>query len=236
VKSKKLPKGAAIAMIVGGDVVLLLMGWFLLVSPQRSTAQSIARSVAATEAQLVEAKKPVVQPTGPVQPQQPEIRTAYLYKLAKAMPMSADMPNLLLELSQVVRSSGVQLSSIAPSPPDPTGTTGVTIAVSGDFYSLNDLLYRLRNQVSVRKGTLDVSGRLFTITSVSLTPTGVGKTLNGAISLNTYTFGAGAAAAAAAAAATAAAPASTDTTGTSTDATTTGETTPSASANAAIGP
>ena len=49
-------------MIVGGDILLLLIGWFLLVSPQRSTAQSIARSVRRREAQIVEARKPVVQP------------------------------------------------------------------------------------------------------------------------------------------------------------------------------
>src|SRR5690348_2411609 len=106
-KGRKIPRGAAIAMIVGGDIVLLLMGWFLLVSPQRSTAKSIARSVAATQVQIVEAQKPLTQKTAQAPPKQPEIRTAYLYKLSKAMPMTQDMPNLLLELSDVVRKSGV---------------------------------------------------------------------------------------------------------------------------------
>ena len=78
-KGKKLPRGAAIGLIVAGDIVLLMMGWFLLVSPQRSTAGSIARSVAATEGQIAEARKPVTEPSAAVQPKQPEIRTAYLY-------------------------------------------------------------------------------------------------------------------------------------------------------------
>jgi Tfp pilus assembly protein PilO len=224
---RKLPKGATVAMIVGGDVLLLLMGWLLLVSPQRSTAQSIARSVQATEAQIIEARKPIVQLKAPKAPSQPEIKTAYLYKLSKAMPMTQDMPNLLLELSQVVRNSGVQLTSLSPAPPDPTGTTGVTLAVSGDFYSVTDLLYRLRGLVAVHDGALDVSGRLFTIKSIGLTPTGAGKALNGSIQLTTYTFGAQAAAAQAAAAAVA--PAATDT-ATSTD------TTASASADAGVSP
>jgi Tfp pilus assembly protein PilO len=224
---RKLPKGATLAMIVGGDVLLLLMGWLLLVSPQRSTAQSIARSVQATEAQIIEARKPVVQPKGPKAPTQPEIKTAYLYKLSKAMPMTQDMPNLLLELSQVVRNSGVQLTSLSPAPPDPSGTTGVTLAVTGDFYSVTDLLYRLRGLVAVHDGALDVSGRLFTIKTIGLTPTGAGKALNGSIQLTTYTFGAQAAAAQAAAAAVT--PAATDT-ATSTD------TTASASADAGVSP
>jgi Tfp pilus assembly protein PilO len=226
-RGRKIPKGAAVAMIVGGDILLLLMGWLLLVSPQRSTAKSIARSVQATEAQIIEARKPVVQPKAVKPPTQPEIKTAYLYKLSKAMPMTQDMPNLLLELSQVVRNSGVQLTSLSPAPPDPSGTTGVTLAVTGDFYSLTDLLYRLRGLVAVHDGALDVSGRLFTIKTIGLTPTGAGKTLNGSIQLTTYTFGAQAAAAQAAAAA-AAAPATTDTTAT--------DTTASASADAGISP
>jgi Tfp pilus assembly protein PilO len=223
---RKIPRGAAIGMIVGGDILLLLMGWFLLVSPQRSTAKSIQTSVLATQAQIEEARKPITQPGPITQPKQPEIKTAYLYKLSKAMPMTQDMPNLLLELSQVVRTSGVDLASIAPSPPDATGMTGITLAVSGDFYSLTDLLYRLRTMVSVHDGALDVTGRLFTIKSVGLTPSGTGKTINGNIALNTYTFGA----ASAAAAAPAVAP-STDTSSTDTSST---DTTASASADAGI--
>jgi Tfp pilus assembly protein PilO len=229
-KGRKLPKGAALAMIVGGDILLLLMGWLLLVSPQRSTAQSIVRSVQATEAQIIEARKPVVPSKAAKPPTQPEIKTAYLYKLSKAMPMTQDMPNLLLELSQVVRNSGVQLTSLSPSAPDPSGSTGVTLAVTGDFYSVTDLLYRLRGLVAVHDGALDVSGRLFTVNSIGLTPTGAGKTLNGSIQLTTYTFGAQAAAAQAAAAAPVT-PASTDTTATATT-----QTTASASADAGVSP
>jgi Tfp pilus assembly protein PilO len=227
-KIGKLPKGATVAMIVGGDVLLLLMGWLLLVSPQRSTAQSIARSVQATQAQIIEARKPIIQPRAVRPPTQPEIKTAYLYKLSKAMPMTQDMPNLLLELSQVVRNAGVQLTSLSPALPDPSGATGVTLAVTGDFYSVTDLLYRLRGLVAVHDGALDVAGRLFTIKSIGLTPTGAGKALNGSIQLTTYTFGAQAAAAQAAAAA-AATPPSADTSA-STD------TTATASADAGVSP
>ena len=197
------------------------------VSPQRSTAASIARSATATEVQVQEAKRPAPDQSTITQPKQPEIRTAYLYKLSKAMPMTTDMPNLLLELSQVVQSAGVKLNSISPTPPDVTGTTGITLTVSGDFYSLTDLLYRLRNLVTVRDGVLDVSGRLFSVTSVGLTPSS-GRSLDANLSLSAYTFSDAAAAAAALPATT---PASTSTTDTSTGATTT--TAPSASADAA---
>ena len=210
--------------------MLLVLGWFLLVSPQRATAKSNAQATQATLVQIEQVKLADTKASEPVvQPKQPEIRTAYLYKLSKAMPLTTDMPNLLLELNQVVRSTGVQLSSIAPAPTDPTtGATLITLSVSGDFYSVTDLLYRLRTLVAVRNGGLEVSGRLFSITSVGLTPSGTGRILNASVTLDAFTFGAAAQAASAAAA-----PAPADTTGTSTGATTT--TTPSASADTAIG-
>jgi Pilus assembly protein, PilO len=223
----KLSRGAAVAAIVGGDLVLLALGWFILVGPQRSTAQSIARSADATEVQVQQAKAPAV--SNPfVQPKQPEIRTAYLYKLSKAMPMSQDMPNLLLELNQVVRSSGVQLTSISPAAPDATGTSSITLAVGGDFYSLTDLLYRLRSLVAVHNGSLDVAGRLFSIKSVGLTPTGAGRQLNASIQLNAFTFGPGTLSPTAGVAAT---PTDTSSTTTTSDTTTT-----SASADSAVQP
>ena len=229
-RGKKTPKGTAIALIVGGDLILLVLGWFLLVSPQRATAKSNAQATQATLVQIEQVKLADTKASEPVvQPKQPEIRTAYLYKLSKAMPLTTDMPNLLLELNQVVRSTGVQLSSIAPAPTDPTtGATLITLSVSGDFYSVTDLLYRLRTLVAVRNGGLEVSGRLFSITSVGLTPSGTGRILNATLTLDAFTFGAAAQAASAAAP-----PAPVDTTGTSTGATTT--TTPSASADTAIG-
>jgi Pilus assembly protein, PilO len=228
VKGKKLPRGAAIGLIVAGDIVLLLMGWFLLVSPQRSTAKSIARSVSATEGQIAEARKPVVQPGAAVQPKQPEIRTAYLYKLSKAMPMTTDMPNLLLELNQVVREAGVQLSSLSPSATDTTGTSTITLTVTGDFYSLTDLLYRLRSLVTVHNGGLDVAGRLFAVKSVGLSPTGTGRELNASIQLNAFTFGG-----AATATPVLPTPAPADTSGSTASTTTT---TSGAAADSAIGP
>jgi hypothetical protein len=187
----RISRSGAIAAIVAGDLLLLVFGWFLLVGPQRSTAASIKRAAAAAEAQAAQVSAELSASTTPVtQPQQPEIKTAYLYKLSKAMPMTTDMPNLLLELNQVVQQSGVQLSSISPSPPDLTGTSAITLSVTGDFYSLTDLLYRLRSLVSVHSGALDVSGRLFSVQSVALTPTGAGRDLTASISLNAYSFGA----------------------------------------------
>ena len=220
-KGRKLPGKAAIGLIVGGDLLLLLVGWFLLIGPQRATASSIASATAAAEAQLVEAKRPVVTVKPPAAVQQPEIQTAALYNLAKAMPSTVDQPSLLLELDQVARGAGVSLGTISLGTPtlDPGGTFStvtINLTFDGDFYSITDMLYRLRTLVSVRNGSLQTSGRLFSVGTVGLTPGGAGSgtMLSATLSVIAYVFG-GAPAAVAAPPVTPAAT-STDTTQTTT--------------------
>jgi hypothetical protein len=222
VNIKKLPPKATIGLIIGGDLLLLLVGWFLLIGPQRATASSIALATAATEAQLIEAQKPVVIPKPPAAVVQPVIQTADLYSLAKAMPSTVDQPTLLLELDQIARSAGVTVTSIGFTGPQQAlgatfGTVGISMAISGDFYSITDMLYRLRSQVGVRNGTLQTSGRLFSVGSVGITPAGAsgGAALSVTLAITAFVYGAPAAAAAALATPP---PPSTDTTQTATTA------------------
>jgi Tfp pilus assembly protein PilO len=167
----------------------------------------------------------------PAAVQQPEIKTADLYSLAKAMPSTVDIPNLLLELDQVARSAGVTLSSISPGAPAPSSTGGfstvsINLSFSGDFYSLTDMLYRLRSLVAVRNGALQTSGRLFSVGTVALAPAGSGGQLNATVTVDAYVYGA-------APGATAVAPVTPAATGTDTTGTTT---TAAPSADVAPGP
>jgi hypothetical protein len=196
VKGRKLPGKAAIGLIVGGDLLLLLVGWFLLIGPQRATASSIAAATAAAETQLVQAKRPVLPVKPPAAVQQPEIQTAGLYGLAKAMPSTVDQPSVLLELDQVARSAGVSLGMISfgTETLDSGGafsTVTINLTFDGDFYAVTDMLYRLRTLVSVRNGSLQTSGRLFSVGMVGLTPGGAdsGTKLAATLTLVAYVYG-----------------------------------------------
>ena len=81
------------------------------------------------------------------------------------MPSDNDIAGVLLELSRVAAETGIVFEQIIPqatvaaggSPPaDP-------IVFTGNFYSLSDFLYRLRNLVSVQRGRLLANGRLFAV-------------------------------------------------------------------------
>ena len=186
---KPLPKWAPIAGIVVGALLVGLGGWKFVVSPQNTKAASLQEQTASVQTQIAQnlaaaaaAKNTAAAPTQP-------IRIADLYKLAKAMPSDQDIPDLLIELSRVTKEAGVEVTTLSPTTSDTTtGTVPVTLNVTGDFYSITDLLYRLRNLVWVRNGALQATGRLFSIDTVNLTPTS-GKTVTAAISMHAFVYG-----------------------------------------------
>ena len=100
----------------------------------------------------------------------PKIRSADLFRLAKAMPSQADMSGVLLQLNQIAADTGITFQSIAPQNSVPiTGYQAVPIQLTfeGNFYSLVDFLFRLRNLVDVEHGQLNATGRLFAIDTLS---------------------------------------------------------------------
>jgi len=162
---KSLPPGALIGIMVGAVLVFGLAGWFLLVRPQGAKVTSL-------KAQATEAKAKIDayhQQVAAVRAA-PKIEVADVYRLAKAMPDRLDMPDLLLELSQLARDTGIRFDSISPQAVAPIGSYAVvpiSVMFQGNFYNLADFLYRLRSLVSVHAGRLDATGRLFSVDTLT---------------------------------------------------------------------
>jgi type IV pilus assembly protein PilO len=219
VKLKKpLPRAAGLAMIGVGGLLLLVVGWLLVVSPQKHKAANLKQQAAAVRQKIADelAQAAVAKSATAA----PKIKVADVYRLAKAMPSIDDMPDILLELNQTAKAAGVDLLSLSPSASSTAATGGpystipLALNVTGDFYTITDLLYRLRNLVYVRNGTLEANGRLFSVNNVSIGPGQTGRQLNATISVDTYVYGGGAASSTAV-------PAGTSTTTTTTTSTTT---------------
>jgi hypothetical protein len=161
VKKRKLSPAATAAIGAAGVLVIALAGWFLLISPQRSRAADLDKQIADVEAQISTARSAQMEATN-FEP----IRAADLFRLTKAMPADNDMAGVLLELSRVAGETGIVFESIIPGATSPAGTFRVQpidVVFNGDFYSLSDFLYRLRNLVAVQKGRLIANGRLFAV-------------------------------------------------------------------------
>jgi Tfp pilus assembly protein PilO len=155
--------------IVAAVLLLLLgAGYMLVVSPQHAQAAKVQTQVAAEQTQIAVRRAQLRKGLRP-----PEIKTADLFRLARAMPDREDMPGIILTLSQVAREAGIKFQLLEPTTDASTTSSGsyrtvrLHLLFNGDFYGLSDFLYRVRNLVAVRDGTLDASGRLFNVDTVT---------------------------------------------------------------------
>jgi Tfp pilus assembly protein PilO len=187
----KLRIEAKIALLAGGVLLGLVAGWFLVVAPKRHDASTLKQQIADTRDQISVAQG-VKTPTAP-----PPIRVADLFKLSRAMPNTADIPGVILQLSSVAAETGVKFESITPHDPVSYGAyqqVAVDLAFEGRFYDLSDFLYRLRNLVGVHNGVLDATGRLFTVDSITFNQgTDSFPQVKATLTVSAYVFGDGSA-------------------------------------------
>ncbi|MGH2933559.1 MAG: type 4a pilus biogenesis protein PilO [Gaiellaceae bacterium] len=187
----RLPKQGKLVLVGVGAILVLLIGWMLLLAPKQKQIASLHAETAAAQQQIADDLSRAA--TARSASSAPTIKVADVYKLATAMPSITDMPDLLLELDQVAKSSGVTLDSITPSQPQDSNdgymSLALNLSVTGNFYGLTDLLFRLRNLVYVRSGALEANGRIFSIDGVQLTPSQ--SSISASISLTTYVYGSG---------------------------------------------
>jgi type IV pilus assembly protein PilO len=188
---KPLPPAALIGVIVGAVLVFGLAGWFLLVRPQGAKVKDLKRQAADVQ-QKIDAYHQQVTAAKSA----PKIEVADVYRLAKAMPTKTDMPDLLLELSQLARDTGIRFESISPQPSAAIGSYTVlpiSVTFNGNFYNLADFLYRLRSLVTVHAGRLDATGRLLAVDTLTFNESPLHfPQIQATLVIDAFVFGAGA--------------------------------------------
>ena len=186
-----LGPGALIGIIVGSVLVVGLAGWFLLVRPQGAKVTDLK-----TQATEVQAKIDAYRQQVAAARAVPKIEVADVYRLAKAMPDRADMPDLVLELSQLARDTGIRFDSITPQQIAPIGSymvLPISVTFQGNFYNVADFLYRLRSLVSVHAGRLDATGRLFSVDTLTFNESTLKfPQIQATLVIDAFVYGAGA--------------------------------------------
>jgi hypothetical protein len=152
-----------IAAVLAVALVALLV-YVVVVSPQRSRASQLEDEIATAQVELgrLRAAEARVE-------DEPTVPVANVARLKKAMPDRTNMPGLLLQLARVARETGIAFDSITPSEPVPVSgyqKVPVNLVFQGNFFALNDFLYRMRNLVQVREDRLRVDGRLFAVDAI----------------------------------------------------------------------
>jgi hypothetical protein len=195
-RAQKLSPRTQIGLVAGGVFVMLLLGYFILVSPQKGKASSLSKEIDTTNAQILTARE-LSKQSRAVEP----IKVASLFRLTKAMPNDTDMAGILLQLNLVASQAGISFDSIQPGGSAPLGgyqVVPITLAFTGNYYGLVDFLQRMRNLVDVQNGELDANGRLFAVQTINF---GQAKTgfpeITATLTVNAFVYGTGAPATAA---------------------------------------
>jgi Tfp pilus assembly protein PilO len=162
-KDKLTPKVVATLTAVA-VVAAALIGWFGLVSPQRSEASSLDQKIQETQTQLVVAK-------ADAKPGSRAKAGATRRSLRRAMPQRVAMPAMLQQLVRVAKRTGVRLDSVTPQPATTLqgyDAVPMDVVVGGRYLPIQRFLHRLRVQARVAGNQVHSSGRLFSVETVSL--------------------------------------------------------------------
>ena len=168
------------------NVLVLVLGWVVLISPQRHDAATVAAQEQVVEGQLAAL-------TGSQgSNKQPAIHTADLYTLGTALPSQLDQPDLLFELDRLATASNVKILGLSPQAPVAATTNytvqPISLSLTGTYFHLTSFLRSLRVLVSKQQGRLIVNGPLFAVTAVALAP-GTDKGEVATVAMAAYYYG-----------------------------------------------
>jgi hypothetical protein len=160
-----------------------VVGYLAAVRPQRAHAGRLSAQIDAAQAQLVvlEESRSTARALSP----------AELYQLARAMPVSDDMPDVLLDLDRAAATAHAQLVAVRPSPDTtlPGGSSAVplTVVVGGSYAHVTAFLRNVRHAVRLGHDGIVATGRLFEVDGVQLS-LGDGNAVVGTLQMNAFDY------------------------------------------------
>jgi Tfp pilus assembly protein PilO len=185
----RLSKRTALAIAAVGVLAVVLVGWFALVSPQRSKASELDGKISEsrTALQLAEAL------TRGDQQRQTEAEARVL---VKAMPSETQMSQILRQLSSAAKATRVRVNSVTPSAAAPLAgyeAVPMSVVVEGRYLGIANFLGRLRTLVAVGPEKVKAKGRLYSVDSVQFVGGEDQSFLQATMTLNAYRYGGAAA-------------------------------------------
>ena len=170
--------------------------WMLVLTPKREEAAAIDKQISAKQAQLAQAEAEVADYDHARSAY--KVNYSMVARLGKAVPADDDVRSLLVQINSAADHSGVDFRTInvgsgsgassadpaaagaaaGATPPPGASTVGTagfstmpfSFGFKGNFFELGEFFNRLDRFVAVKGGTLDVTGRLLLLNSITLTP------------------------------------------------------------------
>jgi Tfp pilus assembly protein PilO len=183
------PATRQIVTIAGLGLFALIVaaaGFVLVIKPQRTKISTTNAKILAAQTQLDSLKQ------GPAKA--PAIRASDLFSLTRAMPEIDDMPGVVVDLSQIAKSTRMQLVGIRPASrvalADGSSAVPMTVTLNGNWKGLSAFLRTMRRRVSLVAGKPVVGGRIYNVDNVQITSGTKPFELQAVLTMNAFDYGA----------------------------------------------
>ncbi|MFL5927308.1 MAG: type 4a pilus biogenesis protein PilO [Gaiellaceae bacterium] len=175
----------ALLLSIAALLILVLAGWYAIVSPERSKAAALMTQIGDANVKLDTTKAFLRSPTA-------HQSAAQLRRLRIALPDDPRMSDILRQLAWAAGVSGVRIVGITPSAPVPSnGAQAVPIglSVTGHYFRLAKFMHLLRTRAEVKNGKVHAAGRLYAIDNISFSGGADGGLLTATLALNAFVYG-----------------------------------------------
>jgi Pilus assembly protein, PilO len=162
---KKLDARLALLLTVVAALVVLLVGWFGLISAQRSKASNADTQIAQHQDQLT-AEQALLATSSKA------TADAQLRAAEKVLPNDPRMSQVVREIQSASVTSSTQIDSVVPAPVAAVGSgAAVPIAVTleGQYFAIRQFLAILQAGASIKKNKVVGDGRLYSVDSIQFT-------------------------------------------------------------------
>jgi Tfp pilus assembly protein PilO len=185
----RLSNRTALAIAAVGVLAVVLVGWFALVSPQRSKASELDGKIDESRTAILLAD--ALSSGGQQRQTAGEARA-----LAKAMPSETQMSQLLRQLSSAAKATRVRVNSVTPQAAAPLAgyeAVPMEVAVEGRYLGIANFLGRLRTQVRVGPEKVRAKGRLYSVDTIQFAGDADQRLIQATMTINAYRYGGAAA-------------------------------------------
>jgi hypothetical protein len=178
------------ALLLGALLVVLGVGaWLVLVSPNREKASSLSSTIKSERSALKQKLSSSHAQTSKHAAQHHAVSQALM--TARALPNTTGVPQIVLQLSRIATEEKVTLNSISPQAPIVySGYSAVPLSISltGDYFSVENFLQQLLNQVTTSTDGVRATGRLYDVLNVSLSAGSPPPQVTATITLDAFTY------------------------------------------------
>jgi len=182
----------ALLLVVIACLLVVVLGWFVLISPQRSKASKLDGQIDQVNTQLVAVTALLDSQAG-----QQSIVSQRLFN--KALPTNPQLSQIIRQLTKISAQAGVELDSLAPSTLVAGAgyeTLPIALAVKGHYFALQKFFKLLNNSADLNGDQVKATGRLYTVDNIGFAggaatsgqSSDAGSVISATVSLNAYVY------------------------------------------------